>query len=93
MRRPSSPTEARSAAADLSASPASILSLQRSAGNAAVARALSDQSGGLPVQRVTGAPVQRVRDDEYPDGTYGRRGKDRKYLEDEYDLDMGGSNF
>ncbi|WP_234011075.1 hypothetical protein [Streptomyces sp. SPB78] len=93
LRRPSSPTEARSAAADLSASPASILSLQRSAGNAAVARALSGQSGGLPVQRVTGAPVQRVRDDEYPDGTYGRRGKDRKYLEDEYDLDMGGSNF
>ncbi|MEU0136308.1 hypothetical protein ABZ172_20095 [Streptomyces sp. NPDC006296] len=45
------------------------------------------------MQRVAGAPVQRVRDDEYPEGTYGKRAKERRYLEDEYDLDMGGSAF
>ncbi|NEA43305.1 hypothetical protein G3I42_29375 [Streptomyces sp. SID11385] len=84
MRRPSS-RSAAAPAAERPASPASLLDLQRSAGNAAVTRALSGQSAGLP--------VQRVRDDEYPEGTYGRRGKERKYLEDEYGLDMGGAHF
>ncbi|MFJ9030924.1 hypothetical protein ACIRQP_20810 [Streptomyces sp. NPDC102274] len=85
LRSSSPQAAARSAAADLPTPSASILSLQQSAGNAAVTRTLSGQPAGLS--------VQRVRGDAYPEGTYGRRAKDREYLEEEYDLPISGKNF
>ena len=66
---------------------ASVLSLQRSAGNDAVSRHLSNQGRQRPlvVQRVGGGgPL-------YRDGTYGARNRERQYLEDEYGEPIDGN--
>ncbi|MYQ57791.1 hypothetical protein GTY68_11210 [Streptomyces sp. SID4926] len=93
MRRPSRQAQERPSAPDVPGASAALLGLQRAAGNAAVVRALSGQSDAPAVQRVATTPVQRVRGDEYPEGTYGKRAKERKYLEQAFDTDMGGDHF
>ncbi|MFJ5291817.1 hypothetical protein [Streptomyces sp. NPDC088348] len=63
-----------------------MLNLQRSAGNDAFSRSLSNHRPGTPL------PVQRARDSKYGDGTYGARNRERRYLEDEWDAPIDGNS-
>ncbi|WP_405583071.1 hypothetical protein [Streptomyces sp. NBC_01190] len=81
------PARPRPATGAMSSAAASMLDLQRTAGNAAVSRSLSSrgQQAPLTVQRAGG------RQSKYEDGTYGARNRERHYLETEYDEDIDGN--
>jgi hypothetical protein len=71
----------------VSSTAASVLNLQRSAGNNAVSRSLSNQGQQAPLT------VQRAgrKESKYRDGTYGARNRERDYLQQEFDEVIDGN--